>query len=494
MTSGRFLLLFFFIALPLCRILADGGNNLMHVDDDIYAAYDRATDYLANKKMLAVADSLERIAKAKKDNRILILANKLRASYYYNTQDSVHAVATYSKLYKLIDETPGAEEEYYDVASGDIRMLYEHSPSEALSRAKDMLKRGTERKSAYGMYQAYATLGSLFYWRGDCKLAIENSKKAIELSSRTVDAKNIAYIYCDMALCYVELRQYGEALLNIRKACELEPGYIFYHFAHCWTLFKSGDKAEFLRAYKEIRRSPDYENLSELDRSTLECYALSAQGRSAEALALLDDANTDCYSDTRMEVLLAMGNYKDAFKEQLKITHEADSIREQMEIEEMSYMDAQTNNGQLRIEAEELKMRQTVIVAVAAVALIFVALVFAIVMVVRHKKHIKAMERKNAELEHANNVKSVFLKNLTHEVNTPLNHISGFAQLLACRDIKHDEESMHEMADGICSGANQLKDLFDNIIEATDKLSTLEELEKAQSILQTMRSEGEIKL
>lgn len=89
--------------------------------------------------------------------------------------------------------------------------------------------------------------------------------------------------------------------------------------------------------------------------------------------------------------------------------------------------------------------------------------------------------------EKANNTKDVFLKNMRHELNTPLNAIYGFAQLLADRDIPLDEETTRQMADSIVEGSENLMYLYDNIIEATEKLSQLDHLEDMESILKDGR-------
>ena len=70
----------------------------------------------------------------------------------------------------------------------------------------------------------------------------------------------------------------------------------------------------------------------------------------------------------------------------------------------------------------------------------------------------------------ANKVKTTFLRSMSHEYRTPLNHIIGFAQILQFREQPLDEEEQENINYIIKSG-EQLLGLLDNILEFSDLLS-----------------------
>jgi len=111
-------------------------------------------------------------------------------------------------------------------------------------------------------------------------------------------------------------------------------------------------------------------------------------------------------------------------------------------------------------------------------------LVFAIVLMITvlicfvfyiRKKHMMAMqlEKKNDELTKANEVKSVFIQNMTHELHTPMNSVSGFAQLLVADADTLDKKTQKEVAENIYRSATDLTKQLDNII-ALSRLDSIE--------------------
>lgn len=133
-----------------------------------------------------------------------------------------------------------------------------------------------------------------------------------------------------------------------------------------------------------------------------------------------------------------------------------------------------------QLEKQRLKIIYDTIILAFTILMIIGLAFFAHRQGVMHKRLKKAYEA----TEHANKVKDIFLKNMTHELHTPMNAVYGFAQILADRDIPLDEKSTRMMADGIKESAEHLNNLLDNIVEVTDKLTKMETLSTAESVLE----------
>ncbi|MBL6935935.1 MAG: hybrid sensor histidine kinase/response regulator [Alphaproteobacteria bacterium] len=74
------------------------------------------------------------------------------------------------------------------------------------------------------------------------------------------------------------------------------------------------------------------------------------------------------------------------------------------------------------------------------------------------------LETKNEELAVLNNLKGNFLNMISHELNTPLHAIRGFAELLKIEAQESGEKEAEEMADHILLSGNRLKENVENIL------------------------------
>lgn len=115
----------------------------------------------------------------------------------------------------------------------------------------------------------------------------------------------------------------------------------------------------------------------------------------------------------------------------------------------------------------------------------------------RHRKHVMLLERKNQAMqrtndllkeardlaEHESQMKSIYTKNLAHEIRTPLHQMYGFVQLLASDDVPMDDEQRKEVLKVIYDGCEQLKRVVENIDEVYVKLDKLETLSEVESVL-----------
>lgn len=122
------------------------------------------------------------------------------------------------------------------------------------------------------------------------------------------------------------------------------------------------------------------------------------------------------------------------------------------------------NNEYLLMKERKEKSEAMVTALVVALVIAIIILIF-IVLYIRNKNRMAAaLEQKNAELQKANDVKTVFIQNITHELHTPLNAVSGFAQVLASGIDDYDADNRREMAESIYRGAVDLTKQLDNMI------------------------------
>lgn len=86
--------------------------------------------------------------------------------------------------------------------------------------------------------------------------------------------------------------------------------------------------------------------------------------------------------------------------------------------------------AELRQQAQEERLHRTQLGTIGLACILLLAAVFIAVML-RMNRHLARAKR---AAEESNRMKGIFIRNITHEINTPLNSIVGFAELAAASD------------------------------------------------------------
>ena len=90
--------------------------------------------------------------------------------------------------------------------------------------------------------------------------------------------------------------------------------------------------------------------------------------------------------------------------------------------------------GLKRYEKESNEARRY-LYAVVAIAVLLLLLVVALVYIVKtRQRHLREMRKAYQRAIESDKMKTAFIQNVSHEVRTPLNVISGFAQVMANPD------------------------------------------------------------
>jgi signal transduction histidine kinase len=129
-------------------------------------------------------------------------------------------------------------------------------------------------------------------------------------------------------------------------------------------------------------------------------------------------------------------------------------------------------NVQLEKETAKMAMwrRLAPIIALAfIVTIVAISLTFSIK---NRKEMIRDLQKKNDELTQANKLvsearerKDEFLKQMSHEMRTPLNAISGFSQLVLTTGAEMSEEERNDYYRHIRQNRNTLERMIDNMVD-----------------------------
>lgn len=103
-------------------------------------------------------------------------------------------------------------------------------------------------------------------------------------------------------------------------------------------------------------------------------------------------------------------------------------------------------------------------------------------------EYIENLRVKNDELLEANqramvaeSMKTAFLQNMTHQIRTPLNHVTGFAQVIQSGYKNIPEDEMKVMIDGMIQGTQTITVILNQLIDISELDSNLK-IEKSDEV------------
>ena len=118
-------------------------------------------------------------------------------------------------------------------------------------------------------------------------------------------------------------------------------------------------------------------------------------------------------------------------------------------------------------EAELSHQRLLAVIVITIIVVIF----FHIYAITRSRAYKKLNETNkqltlaNQRAEESNRMKSKFIKQISHEVRTPLNVLSGFTQVLANKDIEIDSNELQLISQKIVENSERITGLVDKMLD-----------------------------
>ena len=189
----------------------------------------------------------------------------------------------------------------------------------------------------------------------------------------------------------------------------------------------------------------------------MEVYYLAATGKTDEAVALATKELGDEGGEAISLIYEHAGRWEDAYKSLHKHYTSQDSITNVVLINSM-----QGIREQLSLFEAEKKTTRAKFIGLTVGIVLLILLVAALMYIVRHVAQLQ--EAYNSALE-ADRMKKAFIQNVSHEVRTPLNIISGFAQIIADPELANSTEERKHMADTMQRNTLQVTSLIDEVLE-----------------------------
>lgn len=353
---------------------------------------------------------------------------------------------------------------YYNQRCNEIVFLMNRQKIyEAYKLARQLSAELREKKLDKEMYMAYNMQGHINRICGNRDAARESFQKVIQLMEQEGYWENMPPIY--MNIVNVEMGDNPqEALELLARAREIAEKYAPERVFDIDTrrtiaYYNDGDMPQFLKGYKAYKEG-EQEGKTSVHGRMLEVYFLASQGKTDEAVKMAqEEFNEDGY-DAITQIYQKAGRWEEAFHAQRKAFEANDSVNSVVLSNSM-----QGIRDELIIYDAEREAARTRLIALSIIVCLLGALVGLLAYLFNTRR--RHLAQLNAAYQHAlesDKMKTRFIQNVSHEVRTPLNIISGFSQVIADPSLTESDEERQNMAGMMQKSAQQITNLIDEII------------------------------
>ena len=389
----------------------------------------------------------------------------LRDSVYnsFNNADSTRFFVAIERLENYLLEQNDLHAYYTQRCNEIIFQLNRQRVFEAYKLATQLSKELTDRKLDKEMYMAINMMGHIYRYSGNKESAKRCFWEVIRRMEQEGYIESQPPIYMNLVNIIIDENP-EEALRLIDQAAaiakETSPERLFdIETRRTLAYYLMGDTQRFLDGYKAYRKGVA-DGLSSVHGRTLEVYYLAQQGKIDEAAQMAMENNDDPY-ETQAEIYSKAGRWKEAY-EALKLgAAESDSINSVILSSSM-----QGIQEELRVYDMERQTARIWFYAIIATVILLFLLVLALVYIVyTRRRHLREMQQAYQQVLESEQMKSDFIQNVSHEVRTPLNIISGFAQVLADPEYGLNNNERHNIAETMMHNTDLITTMINEVLE-----------------------------
>ena len=409
-------------------------------------------DYTTSKEYLALRDSMH---------------------HAFNDGDSARFFPAVKELQDYLLKQNDLHAYYTQRCNEMVFLMNQQKIFEAYMKGRELSIELSEKKQEKEMYMLYNMLGHINRICGNKKAARRNFTRALDLMEEQGYYENMPPIY--MNLVDVELDDNPKKAMELLdKAEEIAKKYspvrVFdIETRRALTYYNSGDIPKFLEGYKAYRQGVE-EGKSSVHGRTMEVYYLASQGEYDKAIELAREELDDS-EEIITQIYEKAGRWKEAYESMRKAYNAKDSVNNVALANSMMGI-----RDQLAINDMESKSTRNRIIALTVGFVLLALLVMAQIYIVHsRRKHLTELKKAYQRAKESEKMKAAFIQNVSHEVRTPLNIISGFSQVIANPELTHSVEERQHMSEMMQKSARQVTTLIDEIIglsliESTEKM------------------------
>lgn len=500
----RLLLLFLFLSLSFSSLFAQKNHlecdsilNVIQQMPEDSVRLNKICDVIRAKQntddFLFYADLLLKEAGKQKNNQKICFAYYCQVVYYYNRLnlegltgklDALKPIALNGKYYFY----------YFNGRRFLIELLVVQDDLEkAIDEGLKMRREAEELQNEEGIIAANLSLGTAYISSGRSALAIQSLEEALSLIddqsiSRLEIGLHIISVYFekkDLKKCLTALNDLSKTLDRVE---EIYPGskegyadsYFFMNvmFAHCYLHL---GELSLATHYKELADKLFYEDCYFIYRFMY--YKMRTDyyrvfGDIDRALAENEKAMNDLKTEFsahyyermyhKATLLREAGRLSDAMPYYKTAIVASDSISREHSHSQLKQIQANYNLEKALVKKEKMKRINRIVVLGGFIVLLLILLgatykLFRLQQQIRRSG--KETEKARQIVEEINTRKSLFMKNICHEIRTPLTSVVGFSELIldgegiSSSEKAHFSQEIKQNSAGLMSLINEVLDL-----------------------------------
>ncbi len=395
-------------------------------------------------------------------------------SHAFNDGDSARFYTHLTNLQNYLLEHNDLHGYYTQRCNDIIFEMNRQNIFEAYTKAQELSKELREKKLTKEMYMAVNMMGHINKYCGNKEAAKKCWYEVVEMMEKNGYYESIPPIY--MNIINVALDDDAQEALDLMdKAKEIakkySPDRVFdIETRKTLTYYNSGDIEKFLEGYK-VYKEGEKKGLSSVHGRSMEAYYLAATGKVDEAIEYAKRELGDEGADAIPLIYERAGRWEEAYKSFKKESLIGDSIDNVVLTNSMQGIQEQVELYEAEKKAATLRTT-ALLGAVFMLTLLIIALVY---IVQSRKKHLEELRKAYNKAMESEKMKTAFIHNVSHEVRTPLNIITGFAQVIADPDLAGNPEERKRISTMMQKSTRQVTVLIDEIIglsliESTEKM------------------------
>ena len=389
----------------------------------------------------------------------------------FNESDSAGFAVAVKNMEDYLLEKDDLHGYYTQRCNEIIFLMNRQRVFEAYKLAQKLSRELREKNLHTEMYMAINMMGHIYRFCGNKAKARECFWEVIHRMSEAGYRESMPPIY--MNLVNVEIDEDPEEALRlldtaVKIARETSPDRVFdFETRRTLAYYTLGDTAKFVEGYKAYKDGVA-EGLTSVHGRSIEVYYLALQGKTDEAVRLATNELSSDGGETVAALYQKAGRWKEAYEALEQSIASKDSLTSVILSNNIQGIEDELQTWEN--ERQTAKARLFTISAIALLLLVLAGLLTYIV--ISRRKHVKELRMAYQRALESDNMKSAFIQNVSHEVRTPLNIISGFSQVIANPDMDTDAEERKNMATMMQKNANRITQLIDEMLELSHNEST----------------------
>ena len=479
-------LLFAVVALMLAPPPSAAQNNPYDLDDECYELFKKAELVVGKDGFQEVNDAFLRTAIQKGDTKAQTLfyverlkditrrstaAFKARGGNVVNPEEDAAVLKAHEELKSVARQLGYSQYFYY---SYDLVQNYYYNTGRfvrVMELAQEMEATAHENNEEYGVWMSYRYMVSLYVSQNDYISAKKYILKALDIYNNTTDPvvlrQSATRLYCDLADTYPignDSVPINLAKAEMARKEHLDTLRCMYYRAKLSAYNK--DLAAYEEARDYCKSDPFISRISQTATRLFDILDSIIYRRSEtvpeETIRRIENSRI-----REMKYIANVAEQHDckelAFNvEKMLVSHHEKALSTANQ-SKLTEMEAKLGNTELSAKVEE-QSRQMTKVSRIILLLIGIILLGSLIFSAIYIGHLK---RSNEKVRLANEAKTRFVQNMSHEVRTPLNAIVGFSQLLALPDGSFSAEEKDEFSGHIINNTKMLTMLLDDILNAS---------------------------